>query len=795
MHRNLLGLILSLAATATAGQTPIGQDPAKATVLFNRDILPILSNNCFRCHGPDEKMRKAKLRLDRHDGVARVITPGKSMSSELIRRVTSTEPDEVMPPPKSGRTLTGEQKELLRRWIDQGAAWSKHWAYEGPRRPVLPPVRDSGWCRNAIDRFILARLEREGLTPSPEAPRETLIRRLAFDLTGLPPTPAETDAFLADSGSGAYARLVERLLASPRFGEHMALDWLDGARYGDSHGFNDDYVRTMWPWRDWVIAALNGNMPFDRFTIEQIAGDLLPGATVQQKIASGFNRNNRANTESGSIDEEWRVENNVERVETTATVFLGSTMGCGRCHSHKYDPLSQQEFYSFFAFFNSAKERGVYVEKRGNEPPLVLLPTPEEGKRLQQLDAAIGAAESETRSPPARGKAPTGKKEEDGRAKTLAELRKKREEFQNKIASVMIMAELPAPRDTYLLKRGRYDMPDMGRKLEPGVPAFLPPFPADFPKNRLGLARWLVAANNPLTARVTVNRFWQHHCGTGLVKTAEDFGVQGEPPSHPELLDWLATEFIRTGWDMKAMHRLMVMSAAYRQASRVRAELLKDPENRLLARGPRVRLAAESVRDNALAISGLLVEKLGGPPVKPYQPDGLWAELGGGAPTPYVQDKGANLYRRSLYIFRKRTVPHPILATFDAPSREICQVKRQRTNTPLQALALLNDVTYVEAARHLARRLLKEGGRTVPERLAFGFRLATSRHPSPAELKVLSTALERYLRIYRTCPQTARQMLNHGESPRNDQLDLCEAAAYTAVAGIILNLDETITKE
>ncbi len=708
----ILGAALLL--TLTLGGPCRGADAAPA-VRFSRDVLPILAENCFQCHGPDEKARKAKLRLDTADGAAAVIKPHKSNESELILRVNAEDDDRRMPPPRTNRRLTAAQKDLLRRWVEEGAAWGKHWAYETPARPPLPPVKNGAWARNAIDFFILARLEKEGLAPSPEAARETLIRRVTLDLTGLPPTPREVDAFLADDAPGAYERLVDRLLASARYGERMAMDWLDEARYADTNGYQNDFARTMWPWRDWVIDAFNRNQPLDRFVTEQVAGDLLPGATQAQKIATGFNRNNRTVTEAGSIDEEWRVENAVDRVETTATVFLGLTMGCGRCHDHKFDPISQREFYQFFAFFNSVNEKGVYTEQRGNVPPLVRLPTPQDEARLAQFDGAIAAAERALRELES---AKTGRDllEAESRAlkDRLAKLRKERAEYDQRVTSVMVMEDLPKPRETFVLKRGRYEMPDRSQKVEPGVPACLSPWPAGAPRNRLGLARWLVAPDNPLTARVAVNRFWQHYFGTGLVKTAENFGLQGEPPSHPELLDWLATGFVRGGWDVKAMQRLIVTSATYRQASKAEPALLqRDPDNRLLARGPRFRLPAEVVRDNALAVSGLLVEKVGGPSVKPYQPPGLWEQLAGGAGEgPYVQDKAPGLYRRSLYVYRKRTVPHPALTTFDAPSREVCQVKRPRTNTPLQALELLNDVTYVEAARRLAEVMLTEGGRT-----------------------------------------------------------------------------------
>jgi len=752
-------------------------------VHFSRDILPILSENCFTCHGPDSKTRKADLRLDVKESALRksepVIVPGKSRESELIQRITSQDADERMPPPKSGKKLANHQIELLKKWIDSGAHWSKHWAFEPVRRPAAPSVRERDWPENAIDRFVLARLESEGLVPSLPAARTTLIRRLALDLIGLPPTPEEVDEFLADTTPGAVRGLVDRLLASPHYGERMAMDWLDSARYADTNGFQNDFARTMWPWRDWVIAAFNRNQPFDRFVIEQLAGDLLPGATLAQRIATGFNRNNRTVTEAGSIDEEYRIENAVDRVETTATVFLGLTLGCARCHDHKFDPVSQTEFYQFLGFFNSVNEKGVYTEQRGNVPPLIKLSTPAEDRRLGDSEIAVAAAKV------------------SGDKKWLDKVQKTNAEYARAITSVMVMEDTARPRDTFPLKRGRYDMPDTSKKLEPGIPSCLPPLPPDFPKNRLGLAKWLASPDNPLLARVTVNRIWQHHFGTGLVKTAENFGIQGEPPSHPELLEWLAAELVRTGWDLKALHRLIVTSATYAQASTAAPALVaRDPENRLLARGPRFRLQAEVVRDNALAIGGLLATRIGGPSIKPYQPAGLWEELAGGAgEAPYVQDKGSKLYGRSLYVYRKRTVPHPALATFDAPSREICQVKRARTNTPLQALELLNDVTYVEAARQLAQLALEHGGSRPEERIAYAFRRALARMPTASELGVLKRGLERYRRHFEADEAAAVQLIHHGDSPLDPKIDTAPLAAYTATASVILNLDETITLE
>jgi Protein of unknown function (DUF1553)/Protein of unknown function (DUF1549)/Planctomycete cytochrome C len=750
---------------------------------FRRDVLPILSQNCFTCHGPDSKTRKADLRLDQKESALRaqepVIVPGKSGESELVRRIRSRDPDEVMPPPRSAKKLTARQVEVLESWIDQGAHWSGHWAFEPVRRVAPPTVHDERWPANPIDRFVMARLDAEGLGPQPQAERAVLIRRLSLDLIGLPPAPDEVDAFVADSSPLAYDTLVERLLASPHHGERMAMDWLDAARYADTNGFQNDFARTMWPWRDWLIAAFNRNLPFDRFLSEQLAGDLLTGATLEERIATGFNRNNRTVTEAGSIDEEYRIENAVDRLETTATVFLGLTLGCARCHDHKFDPVSQTEFYQFLGFFNNINEQGVYTETRGNVPPLISLPTEQDRSRMAGFEIVLAAAKA------------SGDKE------WIAKVKKAKTEYENSITSVMVMEDRLQPRNLYVLKRGRYDMPDTARKLLPGVPSCLPPLPRGAAANRLGLARWLASPEHPLTARVAVNRIWQHHFGTGLVKTAENFGVQGEPPSHPELLDWLASELVRSGWDTKALHRLIVTSATYRQESRATpASGARDPENRLLARGPRFRLSAEVVRDNALAIAGLLVREIGGPSVKPYQPAGLWEELAGGAGEgPYVQDKGPRLYRRSLYVYRKRTVPHPVLATFDAPSRETCQVKLARTNTPLQALELLNDVTYVEAARRLAELALVHGGSSPEERVAFTFRRALARAPVPKELELLRRGLERYQSTYRAQADAALRLIEHGESRRSSKLDPVELAAYTATASVILNLDETITSE
>jgi mono/diheme cytochrome c family protein len=792
-----LGFV-ALALWRAAASVAVAGSPAKAAlpIDFNRQIRPILSENCFGCHGPDEKERKAKLRLDLKDGAfgqlrdgGHAIVPGKSAQSALIERITATDPSERMPPPKSNKHLTAEQIDLLHRWIDQGAKWSEHWAFVPPRRPTLAAVKDTAWPRNAIDTFILARLEKEGLRPAAEADAIRLLRRVTLDLTGLPPTPAEVDAFLGDAHPGAYERAVDRLLASPHHGERLAVDWLDAARFADTHGYHIDAGRDMTRWREWVIAAFNRNMPFDQFTVEQLAGDLLPGATLAQKIASGFNRNHMINFEGGAIPEEYHTAYLVDRVNTTSTVWLGLTVACTQCHDHKYDPISQRDYYRLYAFFNNVPESGLDGAK-GNAAPVVKVPTPQQQEARARLDTAIQQIQKQLTA--------QGPKGDPGLRDRLARLQKERAHLESTLPTTMVMQEMPAPRDTFVLIRGDYDK--KGRKVTAGVPAYLPPLPAGAPANRLGLARWLVNPEQPLTARVTVNRYWQLFFGTGLVKTAEDFGAQGELPSHPELLDWLAVEFRDSGWDVRALVRLIVTSATYRQASAVPAGLLKrDPENRLLARGPRLRLQAEFIRDQALAVSALLNREIGGHSVSPYQPAGLWQELASRADSAnwsaqvYVQSHGKDLYRRTMYTFWKRASPPPTLVTFDAPDRETCVVRRARTNTPLQALVLMNDPTYVEAARKLAERLMTEA-RTPEERIVLAFRLATARSPSTAEVSVLKKVYDAQLAVYRKDAKAALKLLSVGESPRDPQWEPAELATWTTVASVILNLDETVTK-
>jgi Protein of unknown function (DUF1553)/Protein of unknown function (DUF1549)/Concanavalin A-like lectin/glucanases superfamily/Planctomycete cytochrome C len=1049
----LVGCIDGISVSALANDR--GDDTSH--VRFNRDIRPILVDKCFACHGPDEDQRQADLRLDQaasayadRDGRP-AIQPHDPAGSELISRIETDDESLRMPPAESGHSLTSRERELLRQWILQGGEYESHWSFVTPEQPPPPEVQDSHWPRNSIDRFVLNRLEREGLQPSPEANRTTLIRRLTLDLTGLPPTPAEVDAFVADPTPDASENLVDRLLDSPRYGERMALEWLDAARYADTHGYLFDTERSMWRWRDQVIESFNLNQPFDEFTVEQLAGDLLPDATLAQQIASGFNRNHIINNEAGATPEEYYVENIVDRINTTATVWMGLTMACGQCHDHKFDPISQREYYQLYAFFDNVPELGL-DGFNANAKPLITAPTHKQREKLDALNFQLAAAEKlfaplEGKLGPAREKweaefvqpieavtdgltvyVPCEEEQADETAnELLAEFRdgsakhdegifgnavsldgqryvelgdvgdfdlsnpfslsawvyqttvagrrsifsrmepptvgfrgytlqlidgapalflvhefpenllqvqaknaiephqwhhilascdgsgkvdgvklfvdgelqetgitidKLTESFQTEkplqvgngypaakfvgridevrvydrvlnpdeiqrlpglsihsllavdakertaeqterirnyylghaapsewrdpyeqvlklreekkqadrgLPTVMVMNERKEVSETKILVRGAYNSP--GEPVSAATPAFLPPMNEDLPRNRLGLARWLTDSQHPLTARVTVNRFWQMYFGTGLVRTTEDFGLQGEWPSHPQLLDWLAIKFVRSGWDVKQLQRLIVTSATYRQSSRVSSALLEqDPDNRLLARGPRYRLKAEFIRDQALAVSGLLVERLGGPSVKPYQPSGLWKEVAfdvtGKALTAqvYEPDTGDALYRRSMYTFWKRTSPPPTMLIFDAPDRERCVVRRERTSTPLQALVLMNDPTHVEASRKLAERLMTESGPTPRDRITFGFRLVTSRFPEDSELVPLLNLLAEQLPRFAADSESAKQLLSVGESSRDESLSAFELAAYTVVAGVLLNLDETVTK-
>lgn len=1024
-----------------------------AEVDFDRDVRPILSDLCFGCHGPDQSARKADLRLDLRTGLFAsldegfVVKSGQPEQSELLRRIRSTDDSISMPPQEFGRRATGKQIEIIERWITQGARWQPHWSFRRIERPELPQASIDGWAENAIDLFVAAQLEREKLKPTKLASPESLVRRLALDLTGLPPTPEEVADFVSDVSPNAVAQLVDRLLASPEYGERLAVDWLDGARYADTSGYQNDGPRHMWRWRDWVIDAFNRNLPFDHFTFEQIAGDLLPHASVEQRIATGFQRNHRGNAEGGIVPEEFAVEYVVDRVETTSAVWLGLTVGCARCHDHKYDPISQQEFYELFAFFNNIPEHGRAI-KEGNSPPYVVAPTEQQQQQLEALDARLADAEQAwsdlqsalaaeqarweeevcnhaeqlepswypqrnllmhfdgehaqplsrfdayaTDGKPRSGDGPLGQAIEldgeqfveigdvakfgyfdkfsfalwikpqrpsgtilsrmtdapegdgyslvldhahlqlnlvkrwlddairlettsavplgewthvaasyDGSRKAagvrlyvngavqqvrvkldflnqsfaspdplrigagngpenrfvgsidearaydrvltdaemaalasrqsivqlaairrdkrtvseqfklqsyyldaradkryrdaferLQNLRDERLQVVESLPTVMVMEELPSPKATFVLMRGQYDQPLTA--VSPGVPACLPVLPENAPKNRLALAKWLTSRDQPLTARVIVNRYWQMLFGVGLVKTAEDFGLQGERPSHPELLDWLAAELIESNWDLKNLLKLIVTSATYRQSSEGSEDSWhRDPANRWLSRGPRFRLNAEMIRDSALAAGGLLSSDIGGPSLKPYQPAGLWNEIA--TDTQYEQAQGAGLYRRSLYTYWKRTVAPPGMQTFDAPSRETCVVRRPITNTPLQALQLMNEEGYLEAARHLALRALRESSSDPRERLSRVFQFALARRPNELELAVLVRTWEAFVDRYRAQPQAAELALAIGQSattapsPESHQL-----AAYAAVASLILNLDEAITKE
>lgn len=727
--------------------------PATEKLSYNRDVRPILSDKCFACHGFDSKHREADLRLDTPEGAASktekhgiAIKPGSPAESEAWNRIVTTVPDDVMPPLKSHKTLAPAEREIIRRWIEEGANYENHWAFTPPVRPAVPGG-DSG---NAIDFFIAKRLKTEGFSPAPETDKATLLRRVTLDLTGLPPTLEELDAFLADQAPDAYEKAVDRLLATPRYGERMASFWLDLARFGDTNGYLHDSLRTGWPWRDWVIKAFIDDKPFDQFVTEQLAGDLLPGATPDQILATGFSRNHPITAEGGTIAAEYLNEYAANRAETVGTAFLGLTMNCCRCHDHKFDPIKQEDFYGLLAFFNSTTEKHVQNNNATAYAPMVLIASP---------------------------LVPEGPK-----------------------VNVMVMQEATAPLPAFVLTRGQYDQPDKTRPAPRKAPEALGKMRPDAPLNRLGLAQWIVAPENPVLARVTVNRLWQQFFTTGLVKTADDFGLQGEYPSHPELLDWLAVEF-REGsgkpWSIRHMVRLIVTSKTYRQSSHSRPELnTKDPDNRLLARFPRQRLTAEQIRDQALFVSGLMSGELGGAPVFPYQPPGLWEERSneGSNTKSYTQSQGAALYRRSIYTFMKRTSPPPFMTLFDAPDRMACSVQRSPTNTPLQALAALNEEQMLECAKILAVHTLQETGST-QQRLVSMFRRATGRVPSTEDLKTLNAGLDSLTARYQAAPEDAAALLLQGAMPPPADLAAPDLAAWMLVASTILNLDETLVRD
>jgi hypothetical protein len=773
---------------------------ADGTVDFARDVKPILSDNCFRCHGNDSGSREADLRLDIPDGKLgpfaprdgyAIVTPGKLDDSTLIMRITSDDDDVRLPPPKSNKHLTPVQVETLKRWVEQGANWGKHWAFEKPVRPATPAVHDQSWPKNDVDRFILARLEKEKITSSPRAEKSTLLRRVALDLTGLPPTPEQVDAFIADTSPDAFEKQVDRLIASKSFGERQARHWLDNAGYADSNGYSHDFPRSIWPWRDWVINAFNADMPFDEFTTEQLAGDMLPGATLDQKIATGFHRNTQINTEGGIDPEQFRVESIVDRVGTTATVFLGLTVACAQCHDHKFDPISQKEYFQLFAFLNNADEPQLKVTGVTDPKEIDALKD-----RIDDLEAAVKkkvtaweSSLTETQRKTLKPDAQTAlavaadKRDAKQQAAVQAALRSADNDFgamADDLAAVkrqlsdgvttLVMSERDKdPRTTHLLIKGDFTRP--ADVVSPGVPAVLHPLessPTTKP-TRLDLARWITAPENPLTARVIVNRIWMQYFGRGIVETENDFGSQGTPPSHPELLDYLATEFMSHGWSQKYIHRLIVTSATYQQSSNARPDLDSvDPYNKLLARQSRVRLDAEIVRDVALAASGLLNYHVGGPSVFPPIPDGVMGL--GQVKHEWKVSKGRDRYRRGMYTFTYRNSLHPALASFDAPDAISACTRRIRSNTPLQALNLLNDAAWMEYAQALGKRACERSSddRT---RIAYAFRAAVARTPSDDEVGILVRLLDK----------TRRES--------DDKL------AWTLVARAILNLDETITRE
>lgn len=831
----LLGWILAWFAAGVSGPRIVAGE-------FSRHIRPVLAENCFRCHGPDAASRKGGLRLDTREGALAggrsgrpALSPGMPQASLLLDRVTSPDPAERMPPAEAHGPLGPEAVAMLRRWIADGAPYEPHWAFVPPARPPLPP----GDAPTPIDAFIRAALVREGLQPAPEADRRVLIRRLHLDLTGLPPRPEDVEAFAADPDPSAYARLVDRLLASPAYGERMAADWLDAARYADTNGYQVDRDREVWAWRDWVIGAFNANMRFDQFTREQLAGDLIAGATVAQRIATGFGRNHMINEEGGVIPSEFLAEYCADRVETVGTVWLGLTLNCARCHDHKHDPVSQRDFYGLYAFFHNVAEQGIGdygAPSARSSPPYLRLPTEADEARLAGLglslkvaqqaladhdaglvaalpswEAGLGAEKlpeevalvlkqpSATRSEAARAKVVAHRLSLDPERKRLAaqveEFQKRMKAAELAVPVTLVMEELEKPRETFVLRRGQYDQP--GEKAGPATPAFLPPMERTWPRNRLGLAEWLTARANPLTARVVVNRIWQSLFGTGLVRTPGDFGLQGDLPSHPELLDWLAVEFQDAGWDLKALVRQIVLSGVYRQDSRaVAGGRALDPENRWLARAPRFRLPAEMIRDQALALAGLLNARVGGPSVKPYHPPGLYEQVvAGSSASTYLQDGGEALHRRTLYTYWKRSVPNPGLLVFDMPFRETCVVRRSRTSTPLQALNLMNDPTYVEAARVLAERMLRDGGSTGGARVRAGFRWVTGRPPTEVEAGILDRALARATAGFSTDPSGAREWIAVGATPPRGSADPVAHAAYGMVASILLNLDEVVHRE
>jgi hypothetical protein len=733
---------------------------------FPFEIRPLLSKNCFACHGPDEAHRQADLRLDERSSAIDLgsIVPGSPEESELVRRLTSDDPSERMPPPETGRSLSEDEIDKIKKWIEDGAGYSRHWSYEPPKRAELPKVSKPEWCRNDIDYFVLARLDAAGFAPEDEADRHRLIRRVSLDLIGLPPTIEEVDAFVADDSPDAYERLVDRLLASPSYGEHAARKWLDLARYADTTGYEADTTRKIWAFRDWVIHALNADMPFDQFTIQQLAGDLLPNATNDQILATAFHRNTLQNDEGGTDDEEYRVAAVIDRVNTTMQVWMATTMGCCQCHTHKYDPLTHREYYDLFAFFNQTADAD-----RPDQEPTLVTPTPQQQQLKAEFDRQLAAANDEAQ-----------------RKESAERLTK---EYQPDKTPIMKELSANEQRKTHLFIRGSFLSP--GEEVGPNTPQVFPDFRANLPRNRLGLATWLVDPSNPLTARVVANRQWEQLFGTGIVLTSEDFGSQGMLPTHPELLDWLAIEFMDNGWSLKKLTKKIVMSAAYRQSSRTTPEKMpRDPDNRLISRGPRDRLTAEQIRDQALAVSGLLSKKIGGPSVMPPQPDGLWQVVYNDSK--WVTSPGEDRYRRALYTFWRRTNPYPSAMALDATSRETCTVRRISTNTPIAAFALLNDPVYVEAAQALAGQVMKFADGDAAKRAAFAFRRVLAREPSAEEVQRLVALFDSERKHYEQNAESAAKFATNEVDQAGSPISIPELAAWTVVSNVLLNLDETL---
>ena len=732
---------------------------------FNFHIRPILSDKCFTCHGPDANHREEGLRLDTREGALAAlkdyedryaIVPGKSQESEVYTRISSSDTSQVMPPPSSNMKLSDREIKLIKKWIDQGAEFKPHWSFVPPQAVIPPKVKQESWATNEIDYFMLRKMEEMGLTPNERANKSHLLKRVSFDLLGLPPSPEIQERFLTDTSPEAYEKLIDELLKSPHYGEKMAIHWLDVARYADSHGYQDDGLRTMWPWRDWVIHAFNQNYPYDQFLTWQLAGDLLPDKTKETVLATGFNRNHKITQEGGVIDEEYRIEYVTDRTNTFGKAFLGLTFECAKCHDHKYDPISQKDYYSTFAFFNHVPEKGIFGT----------------------IDASFADP-------------PNMKITEEDIEKVLTFINKK----DTAKLEVMVMKDSLGLRDTHILTRGNYDA--KGDKVHFSTPeAILKYDTTNFGKNRLGLTRWLLDPAHPLTSRVFVNRIWQEIFGRGIVRTSGDFGMQGDLPSHPELLDWLALDFMNNNWDIKRLVKKIVMSSTYTQSSKVdKKKLEKDPENIYLSRANRIRLGAEMVRDHVLSSSGLLNPEIGGPSVKPYQPEGIWesSTSGRGLLQTYIQDHGEDLYRRGMYTFIKRTVPPPMMLMYDASNRDQCEVRRLSTNTPLQALVMLNDPTVLEASRVLSEKLAMSQ-LSVEEKVEKAFRLILCRQPNESEKALLSTYFQDELERFSAHPEKADEFIAVGEFPKQEIEDQIKVAALMQVIHTIYNMEEAITK-